>query len=91
MAQPTDPQTPSTKPRPVPAKETAEHDRGGAVPQHAVQEQEQMQAATEQMAAHKEKHLAINEGGRTNDSSHTENPPGAVHGLPQPSLKGTWR
>jgi len=35
--------------------------------------------------------LGINEGGRTNDSSTQENPKGAVHGLPQPALKGTWR
>lgn len=35
--------------------------------------------------------LGINEGGRTNDSHEQHNPEGAVHGLPKPALKGTWR
>ena len=35
--------------------------------------------------------LRINEGGRAHDSSETRNPPGAVHGLPQPSRRDTGR
>lgn len=63
--------------------------RDGNVPPKAVQEQEQMHEAVVQMGA--PDGVAINEGGRTNDSRHQDNPPGAVHGLPTPALKGTWR
>jgi hypothetical protein len=65
------------------------HDEGQPVPSGAAQARSQEQEAVAQMAGQAQ--LAINEGGRTNDSSATENPEGAVHGLPKPALKGTWR
>jgi hypothetical protein len=55
----------------------------------AAQALEQEQEALAQMGDKSQ--LSINEGGRTNDSSTPDNPKGAVHGLPQPALKGTWR
>lgn len=63
--------------------------REGNVPTKAVQEQEQMREAVLQKG--EADGIGLNEGGRTNDSRAQENPPGAVHGLPAPSLKGTWR
>jgi len=50
---------------------------------------DQEQQALEQMGDQAK--LNLNEGGRTNDSSTPDNPEGAVHGLPQPALRGTWR
>ena len=76
-------------PRPAPDASLQSQARGGHVPNHAAQEQEQMQAAVEQMG--EDNALQLNEGGRTNDSREKENPKGAVHGVPLPSLKGTWR
>lgn len=64
-------------------------DREGDVADAATREHEQAKEAIKQMGDKSK--LQINEGGRTQDSSHTENPPGAVHGLPKPALKGTWR
>lgn len=67
----------------------ARQGRRGDVPPKAVQEQEQMREAVLQKG--EAGGVGINEGGRTNDSTHQDNPPGAVHGLPTPALKGTWR
>lgn len=64
-------------------------DRDGDVADAATREHEQAKEALQQMGDKSK--LQINEGGRTQDSTHTENPPGAVHGLPKPALKGTWR
>lgn len=55
----------------------------------ATQALQQEQDALQQMGAKAQ--LEINEGGRTNDSHEQHNPDGAVHGLPKPALKGTWR
>lgn len=65
------------------------NDREGDVADAATREHEQAREAIRQMGDKSK--LQINEGGRTQDSSETENPPGAVHGLPKPALKGTWR
>ena len=59
------------------------------VPNGAEQAASQEREALQQMGT--EAQLAINEGGRSNDSSERGNPEGAVHGLPKPALKGTWR
>ncbi|RYF45709.1 MAG: hypothetical protein EOO38_15530 [Cytophagaceae bacterium] len=64
-------------------------DRAGDVGDAATQEHAQAREAVRQMGDKNK--LNINEGGRTQDSSAKENPPGAVHGLPTPALKGTWR
>ena len=64
-------------------------DRAGDVADGATQAHDQEAEALRQMGDKRKLH--INEGGRTQDSSHPDNPPGAVHGLPKPSLKGTWR
>lgn len=89
MRKPSDAKPSTPAPQRVPSAQQSSHDRDGTVPSHAVQEQDEMQAATEQMGEHNR--LQLNEGGRTNDSRETENPEGAVHGLPAPALKGTWR
>ena len=85
----TTPSRTPTQPMPAPDAKLQSEERNGHVPNHAAQEQEQMQAATEQMGAANK--MTLNEGGRTNDSSVQKNPEGAVHGVPQPALKGTWR
>jgi hypothetical protein len=64
-------------------------DRDGDVPDAATQGHSQAREAVRQMG--EKNKLNINEGGRTQDSSAKDNPPGAVHGLPTPALKGTWR
>lgn len=69
--------------------QTAQHlpDREGDVADAASREHQQAKEAIEQMGTGSK--LQINEGGRTQDSTHTHNPPGAVHGLPKPAIKGT--
>lgn len=72
-----------------PQTDQTHRDRQGDVADAATREHEQAKEAIEQMGDKAK--LQINEGGRTQDSTHTENPPGAVHGIPKPGLKGTWR
>ena len=62
---------------------------GEVVTDGATQARNQEAEALRQMGP--QNTLDINEGGRTNDSSEPRNPDGAVHGLPKPALKGTWR
>jgi hypothetical protein len=59
-----------------------------AVPDGRIQEFERTKETLRQQ---RDAHLDINEGGRSNDSSERHNPPGAVHGIPKPSLRMTWR
>jgi hypothetical protein len=66
----------------------AANGEGQVVPTGADQSDAQARDALAQMGD--EAKLQLNEGGRTNDSRAQKNPPGAVHGLPQPALKGTW-
>lgn len=81
-------QTPAHKAQPVrePERPTQAHSREG---DGATQAFNQEQDAVAQMGT--DATTSINEGGRTNDSHAQTNPKGAVHGLPQPALKGTWR
>lgn len=64
-------------------------DREGDVGNQAEREHAQAKEALTQMNG-KQK-LDINEGGRTQDSTERENPPGAVHPIPTPAMKGTWK
>jgi hypothetical protein len=59
-----------------------------AVPDGRIQELTRAQEILRQQDAAR---LELNEGGRSHDSSERGNPPGAVHGVPKPSLRGTWR
>ena len=72
-----------------PSKNITQNFEGGVQRDGAEQAMDQEQAAVTQMGNNAQ--LGINEGGRTNDSSEQHNPEGAVHGLPKPALKGTWR
>ena len=63
-----------------------------AVPDGRIQEFERTkETLRQQREAHHHGHLDVNEGGRTHDSSERHNPPGALHGVPKPSLRMTWR
>lgn len=60
----------------------------GTVPDRRQQEMEQARESLRQQTKHR---LDVNEGGRSHDSTWARNPPGALHGLPTPSLHITWR
>jgi len=64
-------------------------ERHGDVPAGSTQDRAQAQETLKQ--APQTRQLRVNEGGRTHDSSEPDNPAGAVHGLPQPSERGTGR
>lgn len=72
-----------------PARQPGTDPDNHEVPNGAQQAASQEREALRQMGT--DAKLAINEGGRNNDSSESDNPEGAVHGLPKPALKGTWR
>jgi len=80
---------PVVKERSRPQNLQPTRERHGDVPEGSTQEREQNRQTLEQAPEHRR--LKVNEGGRTHDSSGDDNPPGAVHGLPQPSLRGTGR